>query len=66
VIKGGRWKFIDGALKVPTGPGLGVELDYTALAELHDAYLEQTQIDRNDTEEIKRYIPDYVRQVPRW
>ncbi len=66
VIKGGNWKFEDGSLPVPTGPGLGVELDRDALAELHDTYLEQTQIDRNDTEEIKRYIPDYVRQVPRW
>ena len=66
VIKGGKWLFDDGTLPVPTGPGLGVELDREALAELHENYLAQARIDRNDTEEIKRYIPDYVRQVPRW
>ena len=27
VIVGGRWRFEDGALPVPTAPGLGVELD---------------------------------------
>ena len=66
MIKGGHWTFEDGSLAVPTGPGLGVELDRDAMAELHENYLRQSQIDRNDTEEIKRYIPDYVRQVPRW
>jgi glucarate dehydratase len=66
VIRGGRWQFKDGALPVPKGPGLGVALDRDAMAELHEAYLRQSRTDRNDTEEIKRYIPDYVRQVPRW
>jgi len=42
------------------------ELSKLTLAELHETYLAQTQKDRVDTEEIKRYIPDYVRQVPRW
>lgn len=66
VIEGGKWQFDQGALKVPEGPGLGVRLDRDAMADLHADYLKLTQIDRNDTEEIKRYIPDYVRQVPRW
>lgn len=66
VIAGGKWTFKEGRLPVPEGPGLGVSLDRTALAELHESYLAQSQVDRNDTEEIKRYIPDYVRQVPRW
>jgi len=66
VIKGGRWSFDKGAVPVPKGPGLGVDLDRDAMSVLHQNYLELTKIDRNDTEEIKRYIPDYVRQVPRW
>lgn len=66
VIEGGKWVFKDGALPVPKGPGLGVRLDRDAMAELHDMYLAQATLDRNDTDEIKRYIPDYVRQVPRW
>lgn len=66
VILGGKWNFTDGAVPVPTVPGLGVELDRDALAVLHENYKALIQLDRNDTEEIKRYIPDYVRQVPRW
>ncbi len=66
VIQGGKWTFHQGAVAVPTTPGLGVSLDRDALGELHDYYLQQSSTDRNDTQEIKRYIPDYVRQVPRW
>ncbi len=66
VIQGGKMTFDDGALAVPDGPGLGVELDRDALGELHDLYLANPMKDRDDTQEIKRYIPDYVRQVPRW
>ncbi len=66
VIAGGKMKFENGELSVPTGPGLGVELDRDALGELHEFYLQHQQTDRNDTEEIKRYIPDYERIVPRW
>lgn len=66
VVKGGKLRFEGGALPVPDAPGLGVELDRDALAELHGFYLAQATVDRNDTEEILRYIPDYVRKVPRW
>ncbi len=66
IIKGGRVKFKDGKLPVPEGPGLGVELDYDALSELNALYDEQMVIDRDDTDEMLKYIPDYVRKVPRW
>ena len=66
VIKGGKMQFVDGKLPVPTGPGLGVELDHDAIAELHENFLENPAKDRNDTAEILRYIPDYERIVPRW
>ena len=58
--------FKDGALEVPTGPGLGVELDRAAVEELHSLYNEAGVKDRDDTEEIRKYIPDFVRQVPKW
>jgi len=35
IIIGGRFKFEDGQVAVPTGAGLGVELDREALAKLH-------------------------------
>ena len=33
IIVGGKMKFADGGLPVPTGPGLGVELDRDKLAK---------------------------------
>lgn len=66
VVSGGKRRFENGALMVSGEPGLGVSLDFEALGALHENYLAQASLDRNDTEEIKRYIPDYVRIVPRW
>lgn len=66
IIKGGRPTFKNGTLQVPEGPGLGVELDHAAVAELHDLYNKAMVQDRDDTDEMLKYIPDYVRKVPRW
>jgi glucarate dehydratase len=38
IIVGGRMKYFDGKIKVPDGPGLGVELDRTKLAEYAELY----------------------------
>lgn len=40
VIRPGVLEFKDGEVRVPTGPGLGVELDHEALDRLHRLYLE--------------------------
>ncbi|MEP3345788.1 MAG: enolase C-terminal domain-like protein [Litoreibacter sp.] len=66
IIKGGRPTFVDGTLQVPNGPGLGVELDHDAVAELHELYNLAMVQDRDDTDEMLKYVPDYVRKVPRW
>ncbi len=66
IIKGGRPKFVEGKLRVPDGPGLGVELDYEALEALNNLYERAMVSDRNDTDEMLKYVPDYVRKVPRW
>ncbi|MBM7069184.1 enolase C-terminal domain-like protein [Actibacterium sp. 188UL27-1] len=66
IVTGGRPQFQDGALPVPDGPGLGVELDHGAVADLHDLYNQAMVVDRDDTDEMLKYIPDYVRKVPRW
>ncbi len=66
VVEGERFEFRDGRLAVPRGPGLGVSLDREALQQLHALYRENSVKDRDDTEEILRYIPDYVGKVPRW
>jgi len=65
-VKGGRAVFKNGMLRVPEGPGLGVELDQEALAELHALYNAQMVVDRDDTDEMLKYVPNYERVVPRW
>jgi len=66
VVTGGKRAFRDGALTVPDGPGLGVELDHDKLTELNTLYEASGVTDRDDTNEIQKYIPGYVRKVPRW
>jgi glucarate dehydratase len=40
VIVGGRMAYVDGAIRVPDGPGLGVRLDRDQLARYHELYRE--------------------------
>ena len=66
IVKGGRPHFVDGKLRVPEGPGLGVELDRAAMADLHKLYKDMMVKDRDDTDEMLKYVPEYERIVPRW
>jgi glucarate dehydratase len=38
IIEGGRMRYENGAIRVPTGPGLGVKLDRAKLAEYSELY----------------------------
>jgi glucarate dehydratase len=38
VIEGGRMKYVDGAIAVPSGPGLGVRLDREKLRQYHELF----------------------------
>ena len=40
VIVGGKMKYVDGHIAVPTGPGLGVELDRDKVARYAELYRE--------------------------
>jgi glucarate dehydratase len=66
VIKPGVLAFAGGSVAVPTGPGLGVELDPDALGALHEQYLACGITDRNDTGYMQRVDPTYERRTPRW
>ncbi|SNS85558.1 enolase C-terminal domain-like protein [Antarctobacter heliothermus] len=66
IVTSGRPVFENGTLRVPERPGLGVDLDHEAVAELHDLYNQAMVRDRDDTDEMLKYVPDYVRKVPRW
>jgi glucarate dehydratase len=67
VIVPGVLRFSGGAVAVPTGPGLGVELDRDALARLHEQYLTCGITERDDTGYYRRVAdPAFDPTAPRW
>jgi glucarate dehydratase len=66
VIEPGVLRFADGAVEVPTAPGLGVELDREALARLHEQYLACGITTRDDTGYYRSRHPDFDPTPPRW
>jgi len=66
VVEPGVLRFTDGAVEVPTTPGLGVELDRDALARLHERYLACGLTVRDDTGYYRRRYPDFDPTAPRW
>jgi len=66
VVRGAPLRFVDGALQVPPGPGLGVELDEDALAQRHRTYVESGRTDRDDATYLRTVRPDFDPVVPRW
>jgi glucarate dehydratase len=66
VIVGGRFKFEEGSVIVPEGPGLGVELDREALAKLHQNYLDCGLTKRDDEIEMQKVIPGWKFKAVRW
>jgi glucarate dehydratase len=68
VVAGGRdnFRFVDGALAPPPGPGLGVTLDRAALARLHRQYLDCGIRKRDDAKEMRKYRPDFDPARPRF
>jgi glucarate dehydratase len=66
VIRPGVLNFVDGAVPVPTAPGLGVELDHDALEKLHRQYVECGLRGRDDTGYMQRIHPGYTLKSPRW
>lgn len=66
VVQPGVLRFVDGAVPVPSGPGLGVELDLDALSRLHRQYVESGRRTRADTAYMRRVRPDYDPTLPRF
>ncbi|GKT66857.1 glucarate dehydratase [Colletotrichum tofieldiae] len=66
VVVDGALKWADGGLHVPTGPGLGVELDRKKLAHLHQQYLDCGLRKRDDTTYMRRFHPDFSAEIPKW
>ena len=66
VIVPGPLVFRNGAVGVPTAPGLGVELDRDALGRLHEQYVQSGMLNRDDTGYMQSLHPDYELESPRW
>ncbi|GAA0434178.1 glucarate dehydratase [Acrocarpospora corrugata] len=66
VIAPGTLRFVNGAVPVPTTPGLGIELDHDALATMHEQYLKCGLTVRDDTTYIRRFDPTFPTTRPRW
>ncbi|OZE34766.1 MULTISPECIES: glucarate dehydratase family protein [unclassified Rhodococcus] len=66
VVVPGVLNFVDGAVAVPTGPGLGIEIDEAALAALHQQYLDCGIRDRDDTGYMQSIDPSFENTCPRW
>jgi glucarate dehydratase len=66
VIVDGVLAFKDGSIEVPSAPGLGVELDYDALARLHEQYLTCGITERDDSNYMRQFVPSYSERLPRW
>lgn len=66
VILPGALRFVDGAVPLPQGPGLGVELDPEGLDRLHQLYLRCGLRRRDDTAYMTSIEPDFRPRTPGW
>jgi glucarate dehydratase len=67
VILGGRVPIVNGCVKIPDKPGLGVELDYDQLARGRKRYENCPYRKRDDEAEMHKHVdPHWNRILPRW
>jgi len=66
VIAGGKLLISQGQLAPPAGPGLGVKLDRSALARLHNNFLGCGIRQRDDASEMRKHQPGFSKQRPRF
>jgi glucarate dehydratase len=67
VVKGGRVPIVDGRVRIPDAPGLGVELDYDRLARGRERYATCAYRKRDDEAEMRKHVdPGWKRVLPRW
>jgi len=67
VVVGGRIPFVDGAVRIPDRPGLGVDLDYDQVARGRERYARIPYRKRDDEAEMRKHVdPAWKRVLPRW
>jgi glucarate dehydratase len=63
IITGGKLPIRDGRMAIPSGTGLGVELDRDKLARAHETYLKCGMRNRNDGDTMRLVQPGWQRTV---
>jgi glucarate dehydratase len=67
IVLGGRVPIVNGCVRIPDKPGLGVELDYDQLARGRERYDRCQYRKRDDEAEMRKRIdPNWKRILPRW
>lgn len=66
VIASGVLEIEDGAVALPEGPGLGVEVDEDRVAGLHRRFLAAGRTVRDDGGYMRRADPAFTDELPRW
>ena len=67
VLVGGRVPIVNGCVRIPDKPGLGVELDYDQLAKGRERYANCPYRKRDDEAEMRKHVdPNWKRLLPRW
>jgi glucarate dehydratase len=66
IIVGGRIPIRNGSVRLPEGPGLGVELDHAALERAHQNYLRCGLKERDDEPEMQKKVPGWKFKATRW
>lgn len=66
LLKGGKLQFKDGCLAVPTGPGLGIDVDEERLQALHELYKEHVRGSRDDARAMHARDASWLPMKPRW
>jgi glucarate dehydratase len=67
IVLGGRVPIVNGCVRIPDKPGLGVELDYDQLARGSERYDRCQYRKRDDEAEMRKRIdPNWKRILPRW
>jgi glucarate dehydratase len=66
IVEPGALSFVDGAVRVPDGPGLGVTLDRDAVARLHEQWQRCGVRSRDDIAAMRVRYPDWTGKRPRF
>ncbi len=67
IVLGGRVPIVNGCVRIPEKPGLGIELDYDQVARGKERYAKCRYRKRDDEAEMRKHVdPNWKRVLPRW